>query len=50
MDDFEYEVVFDLALKQKQKDNRLGKVFNVVGWENIIKEFNANTVMQYEFL
>lgn len=30
----------NLALEEKHMGNQLGKAFNAVGWENIIKAFN----------
>lgn len=44
------KLFLDLAVEEKHKGNRPGKAFNAVGWENIIKEFNAKTGTQYEFL
>lgn len=38
------KLFLDLALEQKEKGNRLGKAFNVVGWEKIIKAFNEKMV------
>lgn len=44
------KLLLDLALEQKEKGNRLGKAFNVIGWENIIKAFNKKMGLQFEFL
>lgn len=34
------KLFLDLPFEEKHKSNRLGKVFDVVGWGNIVKAFN----------
>lgn len=35
-------------LEQNQKGKQLGKAFNAIGWESIVKRFNEKTNIQYE--